>query len=395
MMIKPGFYYVGVQDPQLRHFDIIMHTPYGTSYNAYVYTHGNTSVLFDTVKHGFIKPYFEQIESTVDTDTIKYLIVSHSEPDHAGSIQAVLDRYPTITLVMSMVAYNFVKNQLNHDFNHIIVKDHDTLDIDGSTIEFYSVPNLHWPDTIYSYIHDIHTLVTCDSFGAHYSFDGLLKSKLEDTIGYQAALDYYTTMIMGPFKPFILKAMDKISGLTIDCIAPGHGPVLDQDIEQTIDYYKTFASSTNHNHEVLIAYVSCYGYTKKIAELLEHTIASTGLTTHLIDLEYANMDETIQLAKDCDAILYGSPTILNDALPPIYTLINSIIPGYDGTKVCSAFGSYGWSGEAVGHIITRLKQQRHRVIDNGLKICFAPSDSDIETIKTYGLTIANEVKKIQ
>lgn len=395
MKINNGFYYVGALDHDLRHFDIIMHTPYGTSYNAYVYTHGHTSVLFDTVKDGFTTSYFEQIEAVVQPTTIKYLVVSHSEPDHAGSIEKVLQRYGDITLVMSMAAYNFVKQEVNHDFNHIIVKDGDTIDIEGSTITFMAVPNLHWPDTIYSYIHDIHTLVTCDSFGAHYAFDGIVKSKLDDQLGYQAALDYYTTMIMGPFKPFIGKAMNKLDGLTIECIAPGHGPIIDCDIDQTIQYYKDFANSSSHTHEVLVVYVSCYGYTKKMAEKIAKTISTHGLTTHLVDLEYADMDETIKTAKQCDAILYGSPTILNDALPPIYQLINSIIPGYDGVKVCSAFGSYGWSGEAVGNIITRLKQQKHRVIDEGLKFCFNPSESDDQTIVNYASTIAQEVMKIQ
>ena len=394
LKIKESFFYVGVLDPKLRHFDIIMHTPYGTSYNAYVYTHGGTSVLFDTVKDGFTKPYFEQIEQVVQPETIRYLVVSHSEPDHAGSIEAVLKRYPGICVVMSGAAYNFVKQQLNHDFDHLIVKDGDTIDINGSTIRFLSVPNLHWPDTIYSYIEEIHTLISCDSFGAHYAFDGILKSKLDDQLGYDAALDYYTSMIMGPFKPFIRKAMDKLDGLTMDCIAPGHGPIIDTDVKKTIAYYKAFASQSHHNHEILIAYVSCYGYTKRIAEMIDSTIRDNGLTTHLVDLEYADMDETIKLAKQCDGILYGSPTILNDALPPIYTLINSIIAGYDGTKVCSGFGSYGWSGEAVGNIISRLKQQKHRVIDEGLKICFNPSENDGLTIHNYAKAIADEVLKL-
>ena len=388
MKINNGFYYVGCQDHALRHFDIIMHTPYGTSYNAYVYTHGNTSVLLDTVKDGFTTAYFNQIEAVVQPNTIKYLIVSHSEPDHAGSIENVLKRYGDITLVMSTAAYNFVKQQVNHDFNHILVKDGDTIDIDGSTITFMAVPNLHWPDTIYSYINDIHTLVTCDSFGAHYAFDGVLKSKLDDKLGYQAALDYYTTMIMGPFKPFIAKAMNKLDGLTIDCIAPGHGPIIDCDIDQTIAYYKDFAKSGSHTHEVLVVYVSCYGYTKKLAEKIAKTISTHGLTTHLIDLEYTDMDETIKLAKQCDAILYGSPTILNDALPPIYQLINSIIPGYDGTKVCSAFGSYGWSGEAVKLLNEELKKAGFTLINDGLRCMWTPTEDNIKECIDFGKEIA-------
>ena len=390
LQLKQDLYYIGSLDKDLRVFDIIMETEYGTSYNSYLLKTSEGIVLFETVKEKYFDDYIDSINEIASVDQVKYVVVNHTEPDHSGSISKLLALNSNIEVISSAVASRYLSEIINGPFNSRIVKDNDELSFGNYTLKFISVPCLHWPDTMYTYIKENNVLVTCDSFGAHYASDEILLSKVNDITGYHNAFNYYTTMIMGPFKPFILTGLKKIEGLTIDLIACGHGPVIDCNINETIQAYKDFATPTTLSEKsVVIPYVSCYGYTETMANIIKDTLISRGISCECYDLTYVDNASVIAKAKMADGIMYGSPTLLNDALPPIYNVMNAILQPYDGAKVVSAFGSYGWSGEAVGNMLVRLKQQRMKVADDGLKICFKPSEANIEQIKMYATNFAD------
>ena len=223
--ITSDFYWLGALDPTLRTFDIVMHTEFGTTYNAYLLKTSDGGVLFETVKDKFFDMYLEKLQSLITLEEIKYIVVDHTEPDHAGSVAKLLEIAPHITVVASSIALKYLSEITNKSFKSIAVKQGDQLTVGNRTISFIGVPQLHWPDTIYSYVVEEKLLITCDSFGAHYSDERVLKSALEveKEEDYISAYKYYYDMIMGPFKPFVLKALDKIQDLEIDFICPGHG----------------------------------------------------------------------------------------------------------------------------------------------------------------------------
>lgn len=393
LKLKDNFYWIGIQDAQLRVFDIIMETKFGTTYNSYLLKTNEGVVLFETAKAKFFDDYLEKIQEYCHIEEISYIIVEHTEPDHSGSIERLLELNPNITIVSTMIAANYLKEITNKEFNSKIVKDNEEMTIGEYSFKFLSVPNLHWPDTMYTYIKELNTLVTCDSFGAHYAHDGVLLSTVENKADYQEALDYYFNMILGPFKPFMLKALKKIEGLTIEMIAPGHGPVLDQDIKEIQEHYNQLCQpKPDHQPKVVIPFVSAYGYTQTMAETIAEVLKDNGIEAAIYDLTEADRDHVITEMKQADGIMYGCPTLLNDALPPIYDVMNSIITAYDGVKVVSAFGDYGWTGEAVGNMMTRLKQQKHKIVDEGYRVKFKPSTQQIEEIKAYALNFAEHLK---
>ena len=150
--LKKDFYWAGVLDKDLRVFDIIMETEFGTTYNSYLLKTKDSVVLFETAKAKFFDSYLESLKQIVDISKIDYIVVNHTEPDHAGSVEKLIDINPNIKVVGSTVAINFLKNIVNHDFYSINVKDNDTLKVGDKTLRFISVPHLHWPDTMYTYI---------------------------------------------------------------------------------------------------------------------------------------------------------------------------------------------------------------------------------------------------
>lgn len=384
--LRDGFYWAGIVDDNLRVFDIIMYTEFGTTYNSYVWKAGDKVVLFETAKEKFFDEYLDKLKEIIDVTKIDYLIVDHTEPDHAGSIGRLLEYSPQMKIVATGCAIGFLKEIVNHDFTSIAVKDNQTMEIGGKTLRFLVVPNLHWPDTMYTYIEEEQLLVTCDSFGSHYGFHDVLASRVTDHEGYMRATKYYFDCIIGPFKPFMLKALDKVRQLDVSMICPGHGPVIDENIDRMYNIYEDWCTVVNPNQKktVIIPYVSAYGYTKQLAEEIAKGIQDSGdIDVRSYDLVEADQAKVLEELGFADGILFGTPTIVGEALKPIWDLTTSMFAGTHGGKLASAFGSYGWSGEGVPHIIERLKQLRMKVVD-GLKIRFKPGENNLLDAYEYG-----------
>ena len=386
LKIKKDLYWTGVLDPDLRVFDIIMETKYGTSYNSYLLEGSEKNALFETSKLSFFGDMKEYIESVESVKNIDYLIMDHTEPDHAGSIEKLLEVNPSMTIVATGTALQFLKHIINTDFNSIAVKEGDTLSLGDKTLEFMVLPNLHWPDTMYTYCPEMKTLFTCDSFGSHYAAEGVLRSTVTDEEGYAEATKYYFDCIIGPFAyPYMNTALKRIENLDIETICCGHGPVLDSHFDQIFGWYNEWckAPAKKAKKLVVMPYVSAYGYTKQLSEEIAKGVEDAGAEVHRYDLIF---DDKTNLAADmaaADGYLFGTPTILGEALEPVYNLTLGMYPPVFKGRLASAFGSYGWSGEGVPHIIERLKQVRLKVLD-GFRVRFKPSENQLTDAYDFG-----------
>ena len=385
LQAKENIWWVGVQDPDLRVFDIVMYSEYGTSYNAYVVKGAEKTAVFETVKAKFFDQYLENLKEVCDPATIDYIVVGHTEPDHAGGVEKLLALAPNATVVGSATALTFLKEIVNHPFKSQVVTEKDQIDLGGMHLEFLSVPFLHWPDSMYTYIPEAKALFTVDSFGCHYSDDRVFNDQIEGD--FEAAYKYYFDNIMGPFKPFVLKALNRIKDLDIEFIGNGHGPVLRTNIQHYFDLYRKWATPVKkapEDRNVVIAYVSAYGYTKQLAETIAEGLADGGVQ-HIQMFDLVTDDNAAAKAalQSSDGFLLGSPTLVGDALPPIYEMLVGLNPIIHRGLPAAAFGSYGWSGEGVPHIMERLKQLRMNTVD-GLRIRFRPGDTELVEAFEYG-----------
>lgn len=255
------------------------------------------------------------------------------------------------------------------------------------------VPNLHWPDTMYTYIRQDKVLVTCDSFGSHYACDGILASAVTDQEGYWKATKYYYDCIIGPFKSFMLDALKRVRPLELEMICPGHGPVLDTGIPHMLDTYEQWSTVINPNPRptVIIPYVSAYGYTGQLAQAIAQGITDKGgIDVRLYDMVEADAAQVAEELLYADGFLLGTPTIVGEALKPIWDLTTGMFAGTHGGKVASAFGSYGWSGEGVPHIMERLKQLKLKTLE-GFRVRFKPSEDQLKQAREYGMEFAQAV----
>lgn len=393
ILAKENIWYVGVLDPDLRVFDIIMHSDYGTSYNSYLVKGTEKTVLFETSKAEFYDEFLANICEVCDPSTIDYIVVNHTEPDHTGSMQRLLELAPNAQVLGSNSAIMFLKEIVNAPFAHRVVTEKDEIDLGGMTLKFISVPMLHWPDSMYTYIPEAKALFTCDSFGCHYADKRIFNDQIDGD--FTDAYKYYFDHIMGPFaNPYVRAALNKIEGLDIHFIGNGHGPVLRSNIQHYLDLYRAWSTPVKTpGKRVVIAYVSAYGYTKMLAEQIAAGAAEAGAEVKMFDLVTDDKEAARAAIAEADGFLLGSPTILSDALPPIYEMLIGLNPIIDKGKVAGAFGSFGWSGEAVPNLISRMEQLKLYLPLEPIKVRFRPRESDLIAAKHYGIDFVNAIKK--
>lgn len=385
--LKDNVYSIGVLNPSLRVFDIIMKTEFGTTYNAYL-VKGQKNALIETVHESFFDEYLENIESLIEIKDIDYIILNHTEPDHTGSVRRLLELNPNITVISTAPGSKYVSGISNSKIKAQIVKNNDTLDLgNGKVLKFIIAPFLHWPDSMFSYLENDSILFSCDFFGAHYCEPQILDTHVKYHKDYANAFQYYFEAIFGPFKQSVLDGLDKIKDLNIDMICTSHGPVLTESIENVKTKYRSWceeALKPNENKKCLILYVSAYGYTKKLAQTAYDKLkAETNYEVDIINIIEESLGVIKEKFEKSDAIMIGSPTINRDALKPVWDVLSLTDAIINRGKPVAVFGSYGWSGEAVAMIKNRLESLGLKVIDDGLRVNFNPDQNDINKMEEY------------
>lgn len=393
LKLKDNIYYIGSQDPELEVFDIIMRTEFGTSYNSYLVKGSEKTALIETVKYKFFDEYIGKLkELDINVNDIDYIILNHTEPDHSGSIEKILGMNPNIQLVGSKTAIEFMKHIANSEFNSLVVKDGDELSLGDKNFKFFDAKFLHWPDTMFSYIVEDKLLFSCDAFGAHYSIDTVLLSTIINKEDYMKAFKYYFDNILAPFKKFFVEAINKIEGLQIEMVCTGHGPILDENPWEIINLSKELSTENKSDSKlVVIPYVSAYGYTKELAEEIAKGVMINNIKVEIYDMVIEKKDKVLERTYCSDGLLFGTPTMVGEALEPIWELLISMYPPVYKNKIASAFGSYGWSGEGVPHIMERLKQIRMKTFGNGIKVRFKPSDEQLKEVYEFGVEFGRAV----
>lgn len=387
--LADNLYWNGILDPDLRVFDIVMMTEFGTTYNSYTLRGSEKTAMFETCKLKFWDEYEKGLNELGGVRAIDYLIMNHTEPDHAGTVEKLIELNPRLVIVGTATAIGFLKEIVNRDFNSMTVRDGDTLSLGADkTLRFMVFPNLHWPDSMYTYVEEDRVFFTCDSFGSHYSHPGIVRSAVTDEEGYLRATKYYFDNIIGPYaNPYMSNALKKLDGMDIKMICTGHGPVLDSHLDQIFGLYRQWCALPEKGRSKLVVmpYVSAYGYTAQLAEHIASGVRDAGdITVKSYDMVTESIDAVAAELGAADGILLGTPTIIGEALSPIWQLTLRLFPPVHRGKLASAFGSYGWSGEGVPHIIERLRQLRMRVPDEGFRIRFKPSEKELLDAYEYG-----------
>ncbi len=385
--------WIGILDQDIVTFDIVMETAYGTTYNSY-FINAEKKAIIDTSKETFKDIYLSKVRQVVNPAEIDYIILNHTEPDHSGNLRHLLKLAPNATVYGSRQAINYLNEIVGIPFKSVFVQDGDVLSLGNKTLQFITAPNLHWPDTMYTYLVEDKLLFTCDSFGAHYCNELMFDDQVED---YSDAFKYYFDVILRPFSKFMVNAIEKIKPLDIAAICPGHGPILRSTWKEIVEKTSRFAEiyladAKCEDNNVLITYVSAYGYTKHMAELIAQGISEVvNYKVNVVDIENIQLGDLEELIVRSNSILIGSPTINQNTLLPVYKMFALINPIRDKGKKAAAFGSYGWSGEAVKLIENHLRALKFDVICEGISARFYPGNEKSNQTVEFGRNFAKQI----
>ena len=394
MQIADNVYYVGVSNPTLRVFDIIMCTEYGTTYNSYLVKGADKTALIDGAHKGFEANFQENVEAITDFANIDYMVVNHTEPDHSGAIRLVIEKNPDIVVYGTAACLKNLDNMVRLPFNRVAVKDGDTLELGGKTLTFCVSPNIHWPDTMMTYLAEDKILFSCDFLGAHFAEPTMYVHKAYKKELYEKEFKVYYDAIMGPFAKFVIRALDRIKDLDIALVCPSHGPmIMGGDIQVAMDTYRKWATPEEKTDKtVAIYYVSAYGYTRQMCQYLAEKLEAKGLVVSAFDVIKTDAaDIAAHLEDDC--LVFGSPTLNRAALKPVLDVISSIDAVGAAGRPYATLGCFGWSGEACAQLNDRCNSIKMKQVGESVRSQFTPTDEVWAALDTLADQIAETVNK--
>jgi flavorubredoxin len=387
-----GVHWVGALDPGLRTFDIILKTANGTTYNSYVVRGSAGVAVIDTVKENFSDTFFRRLESVADYGEIRAIVLNHLEPDHSGALPELLRRAPQARLYISSRGQPMLKGLLHGDkLVYQPTQTGTTVDLGNRTLRFLQTPYLHWPDTQCTYLEEEGVLFSGDVFGCHFCDPRLFNDAVGD---FRFSFEYYYAHIMRPFRSHVLEAMDLIEPLPLKLIAPAHGPILREAPGRYVARYRELSASGLKNEAadektLLIFYLSAYGSTRAMAEFVAAGAEEAGgVRVSLYDIEGGEVAPFVDLIEEADGLAFGSPTINGDAVKPVWDLLSSLTAVNVRGKVGAAFGSYGWSGEAVQMVEDRLRGLKLRVPVKGVRARLIPTAEELDACRALGRELA-------
>ena len=395
--IGNDIYSVGILNPAMRIFDVVMRTDYGTTYNSYLVRGTEKTALIEVSHATYFNQYLDNIKEVCDPAEIDYIILNHCEPDHSGALAQLLPYCPKAEVVVSRAGSIYLKNITNReDYPVRIAKDKDSLDLGGKTLSFINAPFLHWPDSMFTWCPEEKTLFPCDMFGAHYCEPYTFDYHTAYPDKYEIAFKGYYDAIFGPFKPYVISGMEKIKDLDIERICTSHGPVITKEgrLSYVMEKYREWsAPAPKTQKQIPLFYCSAYGNTRKIANAIadgiREVLPEANVCTY--DLNHNDLGEMAGLLNSSDAFCVGSPTLNADAVAPIWMLLSHVDAINNKKKPVLAFGSYGWSGEAVPNLTARLTGLKMNVFEDGFKVTFVPSEDDLSAAKETGRRFAQSL----
>lgn len=390
--ITDKVYWVGVIDWALRDFHGYL-TQRGTTYNAYLVL-ADKITLMDTVKAPFKNEMMSRISTIINPSDIRYIISDHSEMDHTGSLPQVIEEIKPEKVFASATGANTLKEHFHLDYDITAVKDGESISLGNMNVSFYETKMLHWPDSMFSYLPDEALLFSQDAFGMHLASSERFADEIaEDILEYEGA-KYYANIIL-PYSPLVLNLLEKVKNLGIDIkiIAPDHGPIWRKDLNKILELYSKWASQKPTNKAVIV-YDTMWQSTAKMAQAISEGLTSGGTHTIVMPLKSAHRSDIVTEILDAGALLVGSPTMNNNLFPTIADTLTYLKGLKPRNLMGAAFGSYGWSGEAVNHINDILKAMKVDIIAEGLKVKYVPDKSALEKCHSLGAQIAKKLQEL-
>jgi flavorubredoxin/flavin reductase (DIM6/NTAB) family NADH-FMN oxidoreductase RutF len=364
----------------------------GTTANSYL-IQADKKALIDPPGESFTEIYIQEIGQHLDLATLDYIILNHVNPNRRATLKVLLSHAAQATVICSRPAANALKSAFPEWEAHIQeVRSEDTLDLgQGHLLSFITVPTPRWADGLCTYDSASKILYTDKFFGAHICEDTLFD---EDWKKLDAERRYYFECLHAPQAKQVEVALDKLTALSARYYAPAHGPVVCYSLSRfTYDYRQWCQGQKSQEFSVALLYASAYGNTAIVANAIAQGLIQNGVNVESIDCELADTAEITRLVEACDGFIIGSPTLGGHAPTQIQTALGIVLSTATKTKLAGVFGSYGWSGEAIDLLESKLQDANYRLGFETIRVRFSPTAETLQDCAAAGATFAQTLKK--
>ncbi len=385
--------WVGKVDWELKNFHGHEYSTWrGSSYNSYLVRDEKT-VLIDTVWQPYDKEFVSRLKQEIDLKDIDYIIMNHNEIDHSGALPELMREIPDTPIYCTANGAKIIKGHYHKDWNFVTVKTGDTLQIGKHTLTFVEAPMLHWPDTMFTYMDGENILFSNDAFGQHFATESLFNDMVDTSELFEEATKYYAN-ILTPFSKMVSKKIDEVLSLQlpVSMICPSHGVIWKNNPLQIVEKYIKWAGDYQEN-QVTIIYDTMWNTTRKMAEAIADglTKEKPTLTVKLLNASMEDKNDIITEVFKSKAVLIGSPTVNNGYMHSIAGLLEMIRGLKFKNKKAAAFGSYGWSGEAVKLLHEELKKAGFEILEDGYRSLWVPEEPELKALTEFGRVLAGQI----
>ncbi|RJQ30386.1 MAG: FprA family A-type flavoprotein [Peptococcaceae bacterium] len=385
--VKPGVYWVGGIDWDLRYFHGYL-TPRGTTYNAYLIV-DEKIVLVDTVKHHLFAEMLSRIEDVIDPAMIDCVVANHVEMDHSGSLPEIMEVVPGAGVITSPQGEKGLRRHYKKEWNFQVVKSGDTVNIGKRNLQFVHTPMVHWPDSMVTYVPEEKLLLPNDAFGQHIASTGRFDDEVGWDIACEEAAKYYANIVL-LYGDQVKKALEVVSQLAIDVVAPSHGLIWRSHLPQILAAYRKWADNET-DRKALIVYDTMWGSTEKIARALREGLEEAGVPVVTRCLKENHISTVMADALTARAILVGTPTLNNGMFPTVGAFLTYLKGLRPKKRLGFAFGSYGWGGQGVKLVAETLASLEWDMPLDGVNIQYIPDPAELEAVKETGRELAKRI----
>jgi flavorubredoxin len=389
--IAKGVYDVGVNDWNIRDFHGYS-TYQGTSYNAFLIIDKKIA-LIDTVKKDFSDQLLANITKIVDPKKIDYVISNHTEMDHSGGLPRVMHKIgENKPLYCSKMGAKNLARHFSQKWNYHPVGTGQELSLGARTLMFLETRMLHWPDSMFTYLKEDKILFASDGFGQHYAGHEKFDDQIGDEIMWHAKKYFANILLL--YSPLVLKLLDTVTelGLEIDMICPDHGIIWRKDPGKIITAYAKWANQESEKKAVIV-YDTMWQSTEQMAEAIASGLYKEGINVRPMHLRKCHRSDIMTEVIDARAVIMGSPTLNNGPFPTISDFLTYMKGLKPKNKIGAAFGSYGWSGEAVKLISKELEAMKFDLVAPGVKIQYVPNQEDLDACIEFGKKIGRAINE--
>lgn len=386
--ISEAVKYIGVDDKTIDLFESQYVVPHGVSYNSYLILDEKVA-LMDTVDTRGVEQWEKNLLAALDGRKVDYLVVSHLEPDHAGSIGRLVELFPEVTLVGNAKTFQMLPqffDELPVDENHkITVAEGESLSLGTHTLNFYMAPMVHWPEVMVTYESSEKILFSADGFGKFGALD------YEDPEGWACEARRYYFNIVGKYGAPVQALLKKAAGLDIQTICPLHGPVLNENLGYYIGLYDTWSSYKPEDKGVLVAYASIHGNTAKAARKFAEMLRAKGVEkVSVMDLSRDDMAEVVEDAFRYDRMVLAAASYDGGVFPCMQDFLHHLQSKVFQNRTVGIIENGTWgptAGRTMKGILETMKNIT--IVEPMVTIRSAMKESDLPAMEALADVIAN------